>query len=779
MTFFNGSQGIVYFKASVRAATTADITLSGPQTIDAVSVVAGDRVLVKDQSTGANNGIYVVAAGAWTRATDFAQSGSVKSGLVTFVTEGSVNGDKPFWLTTNDPITLGTTSLVFASISGTMAIGGSITSATAGSVLFAGAAGILAQDNANFFWDDSLNRLGLGTASPAKPLHVIGDARVSENLTVGDGDFSTMALGFISSPGTGFYSNAVGHIRAKSSLASAVPMEIVGGIFYLGNAGSGPVLIADTLLNRVKISGTNVSAPDDVLFYVGSGAAATTTHKHTVIEGSMTVGASSVIANSWTMAADGGTGAGTAYPFYMNLTQHNGPSSIVFTIANPSNSTGAFDHRTSDFLVTTGMGAVGSWASTGPSNSTGLAGTQTGLFGHAFTTDSTTATGAALLFGVVGTIGGSGGYAGKSTGKNSTGIGVTGVAVQAKNTASTTEVHVGVEGHALFGNINVGGLFTLGASVPTYVSAALIADNGTEPSSIFIVRDNGTATFTIADGGNWTSTQATWTVVNDMNIVLSGGVNGLSINGTTFSVDATNNRIGIGTATPAAALSVERNNDGNARVSITNTTSGVDAQADLIAFGQNQYIQMNALSDGYTRAYPGFHAASTVLVSAATNGLNIVSGLGSGSAGANTGVIRFITQTSVVGSDVSGNDALTRMTITAVGLVGIGVATPNSVLDVVGSAGFNVTAVSTTTTLTSTHHTVLVDATSGAVTINLPAVAGVTRRRYEVIKTDSSANAVTLDGNASETINGATTFALSTQYQSATIVTDGSAWYVV
>jgi hypothetical protein len=53
-----------------------------------------------------------------------------------------------------------------------MAIGGSITSATEGSVLFAGASGVLAQDNANFFWDDSSNRLGIGTTSPDSTLEV-------------------------------------------------------------------------------------------------------------------------------------------------------------------------------------------------------------------------------------------------------------------------------------------------------------------------------------------------------------------------------------------------------------------------------------------------------------------------------------------------------------------------------------------------------------------------------------------------------------------------------
>lgn len=106
------------YKDSVRAATTANITLSGAQTIDGVSVIAGDRVLVKDQSTGANNGIYAAAAGAWTRATDMDTDAETTGGMVIPVAEGTANGDKLFILTTNDPITLGVTALSFSSVTG-------------------------------------------------------------------------------------------------------------------------------------------------------------------------------------------------------------------------------------------------------------------------------------------------------------------------------------------------------------------------------------------------------------------------------------------------------------------------------------------------------------------------------------------------------------------------------------------------------------------------------------------------------------------------------------
>lgn len=105
--------GLIDPKASCRAATTANITLSAPQTIDGVSVIAGDRVLVKNQSTGSQNGIYVCAAGAWTRATDADTSAEVTTGLFTFIEEGSSNGDTGWVLTTDNPITLGTTALTF------------------------------------------------------------------------------------------------------------------------------------------------------------------------------------------------------------------------------------------------------------------------------------------------------------------------------------------------------------------------------------------------------------------------------------------------------------------------------------------------------------------------------------------------------------------------------------------------------------------------------------------------------------------------------------------
>lgn len=89
------------------------------------------------------------------------------------------------------------------------------------------------------------------------------------------------------------------------------------------------------------------------------------------------------------------------------------------------------------------------------------------------------------------------------------------------------------------------------------------------------------------------------------------------------------------------------------------------------------------------------------------------------------------------------------------------------------------TTVTAATTLGPTHDVLLVDATSGALTITLPAVSGSSERQYVVKKVDSSGNAVTVDGNASETIDGATTNVLSSQYDTVRVGCDGSVWWTL
>jgi hypothetical protein len=106
-------------KDAVRAATTANITLAGAQTVDAVVLVADDRVLVKNQTVGADNGLYlVVDPGVWTRTSDTDVTGEITGGTFVFVQEGTDNADSGFVCTNNGTVTLGTTALSFTQFSG-------------------------------------------------------------------------------------------------------------------------------------------------------------------------------------------------------------------------------------------------------------------------------------------------------------------------------------------------------------------------------------------------------------------------------------------------------------------------------------------------------------------------------------------------------------------------------------------------------------------------------------------------------------------------------------
>ena len=104
-------------KPSVKAATTASITHSGQQTIDGVFCIAGDRVLDKNNSTPALNGIWIVAAGAWTRAADM-NSWNEVPGAFCFVEQGTTNADTGWVCTADQGGTLGTTAVTWSQFAG-------------------------------------------------------------------------------------------------------------------------------------------------------------------------------------------------------------------------------------------------------------------------------------------------------------------------------------------------------------------------------------------------------------------------------------------------------------------------------------------------------------------------------------------------------------------------------------------------------------------------------------------------------------------------------------
>lgn len=109
------------FKSPVRLASTADIDLgvtADPSPIDGVTIADGDRILLKDQTAGLENGIYdcvtAIDPQTWVRSSDFAADADIVSGLIVLASEGTLAGDNIYVLTTNGDLVLDTTALVFA-----------------------------------------------------------------------------------------------------------------------------------------------------------------------------------------------------------------------------------------------------------------------------------------------------------------------------------------------------------------------------------------------------------------------------------------------------------------------------------------------------------------------------------------------------------------------------------------------------------------------------------------------------------------------------------------
>jgi len=122
------------YKQSVRLLSASNVTLSGsaPATLDGASLAIGDRILVTAQSTGSENGLYKVSVvgsgsnGTWVRTRDGDDTGDITAGMITYIESGSTYADQTWKLTTDNPITIGTTALTFEE-QASAAVGGSDT----------------------------------------------------------------------------------------------------------------------------------------------------------------------------------------------------------------------------------------------------------------------------------------------------------------------------------------------------------------------------------------------------------------------------------------------------------------------------------------------------------------------------------------------------------------------------------------------------------------------------------------------------------------------------
>jgi phage-related tail fiber protein len=175
--------GKLDFKNSVLVTTYANVVLSGLYTIDGVTLVAGARVLVKNQTVSKDNGLYSVSAGAWTRTTDADTSLEVTPGLFVHVERGGINGDSIWQLVTDAPIVLGTTDLVFEMVAGKTGYGTSVWRSVTvdknGRVI----AGTNPTTIAGYSITDAFTKTEVSAAISAATVQVITSVSVSKTLT--------------------------------------------------------------------------------------------------------------------------------------------------------------------------------------------------------------------------------------------------------------------------------------------------------------------------------------------------------------------------------------------------------------------------------------------------------------------------------------------------------------------------------------------------------------------------------------------------------------------
>ena len=243
-------------KDSVRAATTAAGTLASDfangDAIDGVTLATNDRILIKDQADGSENGIYTVnASGAPTRATDFDADAEVTAGAFTFVEEGTTNGDTGHVLSTNGSITVGSTSIAFTQFSGAgLLTAGTGLTKTGNTLDVIGGDGIVA--NANDMAIDLAADTALAFAGGKLDVTIdLSDSTndVTGTLAIGNGGTGVTSLGNVTDAG----SSRVTITGGTGAAIKAMTFDVNEGNLDLANVG-GSLALASQVSGTLPIA---------------------------------------------------------------------------------------------------------------------------------------------------------------------------------------------------------------------------------------------------------------------------------------------------------------------------------------------------------------------------------------------------------------------------------------------------------------------------------------------------------------------------------------------
>ncbi len=424
-------------------------------------------------SVGSTSQFQVNSTGAIAAATGITSSGTITfSGLSTAGIVTNTAGG-----------VLGTTNTLGVTLGGT----GTTTQFTQGSIVFAGASGVYTQDNTNFFWDDTNNRLGIGTSSPGRSLHVgIQGGTIPNYMSIGDGSLERVLLGYTHS--SGVIDNIISaQVLADSggNLLLSSRTDNASGISFFTNAGvdgqvrmtlssGGNLGIGDTSPASLLTVGNGdlfqVNSSGQIAQAAGITSSGTITFSGLSTAGIVTNTAGGVLGTTNSIpVANGGTGL-TATPSNGQLLIGNGSGYALATLA--TGTTGA------DFNIANAAGSITLNIPDAGASARGLitTGAQT-LAGSKTFSSAIAANGGITFDAATDTIGAF-------------------TAAGTINLATNLLTNVGANGTS----------FTTAGALEIELDAvaangALYIDNNANAASIFVAADNGTPIFTIADGG--------------------------------------------------------------------------------------------------------------------------------------------------------------------------------------------------------------------------------------------------------------------------------------
>jgi hypothetical protein len=278
------------YKQSTRVVTTTNITLTSgaPNSVDGVTLSLNDRVLVTGQTTGSQNGLYLVttlgsgANGTWARTSDGNETGEIEAGMIVMVTEGTIYADTQWKLITDDPITIGVTALTFTQnyMANSISSGSSnvvVNSNANVTISSAGTANVLTVSNTGAFVSGVVSATGniTGNYMLGNGAFLTGVITSVANINSGSSNITVVSPGGNVTVGVGGTGNL--------AVFSTNGLDVTGRVSATGNVtggnilGNGAGLSGINVFSNVTVTGGNSavanSISDTLTLTAGSGIA--------------------------------------------------------------------------------------------------------------------------------------------------------------------------------------------------------------------------------------------------------------------------------------------------------------------------------------------------------------------------------------------------------------------------------------------------------------------------------------------------------------------------